>query len=295
MMLAPTRTTRSEPGRSRLMPRELEALVFIAEAQPVVTSAYQEFLGVSLSVARRSLRKLRDLGLINVFVRSLETPSHFTLTKRAAVLLAEELDRPVEEFRTPRGIGRFPLNHHDGVVQLAAALRRACRLSQGCTVAAFQFEEAIRSSLGVGKSAQVPDAVAVLEAADGERLAWAIEQDQATQSVNCIVETKAKPYAELQAKQVPLLGTNAWRVVCVVPSEQRLKRLVTALYEAGIPQGQWYFAVRGEIRAETVLTSAWRTVRTTPEGDKAELVPEVPLPRKAVITNGPHREDREAA
>lgn len=59
------RTERQNPGRSRLMPRELEALAFIAKAQPVATPAYQEFLGVSLSVAQRSLRKLRNLGLMS--------------------------------------------------------------------------------------------------------------------------------------------------------------------------------------------------------------------------------------
>lgn len=100
------RTMRQHPGRSRLMPRELAALAFIAKAQPVATPAYQEFLGVSVSVAQRSLRKLRNLGLIAVHVSAMELPSHFTITKRAARLLSETSDQPLKS-KVPRGIGKL--------------------------------------------------------------------------------------------------------------------------------------------------------------------------------------------
>ena len=92
------RTMRQHPGRSRLMPREVEGLVFIAEAQPVATSVYQERLGVSVAVARRSLRKLRNHGLVNVFVTAQEVPSHFALTKRGSIV-------QVVPARTPAGPG----------------------------------------------------------------------------------------------------------------------------------------------------------------------------------------------
>ncbi len=286
MVVALKRTTRQAPGRLRLMPRELDALAFIAAAQPVATPAYQEFLGVSSAVARRSLRKLRDLGLVNVFITSLEAPSRFGLTKRAAVLLAETLDRSEGDFRVLRGIGKVPLRHHDGVAHLAASLHRACRASRAFTLASFECEDAIRRRLRLTKAAQIPDAVAVLAgpAPGTASIAWAIEQDEATESTNYVVEKKAKPYADLQARQVPLAGVASWYTVCVVPTEGRLKRLVAALYEAGIPEGQWYFAVKSEVRSETVLTSAWRTVRTTPDGQQAELVSEPPLPIKPVTT-----------
>lgn len=292
MKIASQRTERQDPGRSRLMPRELEALAFIADAQPVATAAYQEFLGVSVFVARRSLRKLRNLGLVNVFVTALEAPSHFTLSQRGAVLVAESLDRPLDEVRVMRGISKLPLRHHDGGVQLAAALYRASRLSSRFTLDAFRFEASIRRTLKVGASAQVPDAVAVLQdRAGGHRLAWAIETDLATESPGYVAERKGKPYAELKAHGTPLLSISDWRVVCTVPTVQRLKRLVAALWEAGIPEGQWYFAVASAVRAETVLTTAWQTVRTTAGGDSAELTVEAPLPGQAVLTTCPDRDD----
>lgn len=272
------RTERQHPGRSRLMPRELTALAFIAKAQPVATPAYQEFLGVSLSVAQRSLRKLRNLGLIAVHVVAMELPSHFTITKRAAVLLSETEEQPLESFRVLRGIGKLHLCHHDGGVFVYASLLRACRGPSELTLERFEFEEEIRRSLGLTRQTQIPDAVVVLKHREGQRLGWAIEIDQGTESVRFVVERKAKPYAELQASHAPLAGVSEWRVVCVVPSEQRLKRLVAALYEAGIPEGQWYFATRTMLTAENVLTSAWRTVRTMPGGERAELVVEAPLP-----------------
>lgn len=284
------RTVRRDPGRARLMPRELEALAFIAAAQPISTATYQELLGVSIDVAQRSLRKLRNLGLIRVHVRALELPSHFTLTRSGAVLLAETLDRPFESFRVPRGISKLQLAHHDGVVLLAAALRRASCIQSAVVLDEFRFEHEIRRTLQVTKATQVPDAIACWRggpAGHDQAFAWAIEHDEATEAVRFVVERKARPYADLQAAGVPLGGVPTWQVVCVVPSEQRLHRLVAALWDAGIPEGQWYFAVKHTLSAETVLTTAWRTVRTSLDGAQAELVIEPPIPVSTACPNQP--------
>lgn len=292
MKITSKRAVRRDPGRSRLMPRELEALAFIAAAQPVATAAYQEFLGVSVAVARRSLRKLRNLGFINVFVIALEAPSHFAITKRGAVHLAETQDRPVEDFRILRGISKLPLRHHDGGAYLAAALHRASRLHGGITLADLQFESAIRRTLKLAASTQIPDAVVILRQGNevGHRLAWAIEIDMASESPAYVAKRKGQPYAELKANGAPLLTIPDWRVMCIVPTRQRLQRLVSALWEAGIPEGEWYFAIASEVSAATVFSSAWQTVRTTQSGEEANLIREVPLPAKAVLTtchNGP--------
>jgi hypothetical protein len=244
---------------------------------------------VSISVAQRSLRKLRNLGLLTVHVSALEQPSHFTITKRAAVLLSENCDHPLESLRVPRGIGKIHLKHHDGVAFLYASGLRAGRLQSDFSLEQFQFEDKIRRSLGLTKAVQVPDAICVWKSKAGHRLGWAIEQDESTESIRFVVERKAKNYAELQANRAPLAGVLDWCIVCIVPTEDRLKRLVTALYEAGIPEKQWYFAVKNNLRAETVLTSAWRTVRTSPDGERAELVTLPPLP---VSTDCPNRPDR---
>lgn len=235
-------------------------------------------------VVRLKTRLLRNLGYVNVFVTALEVPSHFALTKRGAVLISETLDRPLDDFRVLRGISQVPLRHHDGVGHLAAALHRVSRTGGTFTLAAYQFEDAIRRPLKVATSAQVPDSVAVLKDREGNCLAWAIEIDQATESPGYVVEHKGKPYADLKSQGSPLLTVPDWRVVCVVPSEQRLKRLVAALWEAGIPEGQWYFAIASAICAETVLSSAWQTVRTSPNGQEAQPAMEAPLPTKAVLT-----------
>lgn len=278
------RTLRQDPGRSRLMPRELDSLIFMAEAQPLATTVYQEYLGVSVAVARRSLRKLRNHGLVNVFVTAQENPSHFALTRRGAVLLAETIDRNIDEIQVIRGISKLPLRHHDGGAHLAAALYRAARQNEGVTIEDFLMESAIRRTRTLAASTQVPDGIAVLRDPNGNRLAWAIEIDLATESPGYVATRKGKPYAELQLQGAPLLTIPDWRVVCVVPTEQRMKRLVAALWEAGIPEGQWYFAVAAEVRAETVFSSAWRTVRTSPSGEEARLIGEAPLPAKAVLT-----------
>ena len=280
------RTMRQHPGRSRLMPREVEGLVFIAEAQPVATSVYQERLGVSVAVARRSLRKLRNHGLVNVFVTAQEVPSHFALTKRGAVLLAETLDRRIDEFHVLRGIGKLPLRHHDVGAHLAASLYRAVHQNEGIVLESFLTESSIRRSRKLSASTQIPDAVAVLRNQAGQRLAWAIEIDLATESPAYVARHKGKPYADLQAHGTPLLNVVDWRVLCVVPTEQRMKRLVAALWEAGVPEAQWYFTIAREVCAETVFSSAWRTVRTMPGGTEAALVGEVPLPVCAVLTDG---------
>lgn len=282
------RTRRQNPGRSRLMPRELAALAFIAKAQPVATPAYQEFLGVSVSVAQRSLRKLRNLGLITVHVSAMELPSHFTITKRAARLLSETSDQPLES-KVPRGIGKLHLSHHDDGVFLYACLLRACRNQSELMLDRFEFETEIRQTLGLTRQTQIPDAVLVLKNRAGQRFAWAIEIDRGTESVRFVVERKAKPYAELHACKTLLAGVADWNVVCLVPNEQRLKRLVTALYEAGMPEGQWYFTTKKILTAQTVLTTAWRTVRTTRGGERAELTIEPPLPVSTACQNRTHR------
>ena len=117
----------------------------------------------------------------------------------------------------------------------------------------------------------------------------------ASESPAYVAQRKGKPYADLKAQGAPLLTVSDWRVVCVVPTEQRLKRLVAALWDAGVPEGQWYFAIAGEVRAETVFSSAWRTVRTTSDGELAELTIEAPLPGQAVLTNCLNRHDGRGA
>ena len=51
----------------------------------------------------------------------------------------------------------------------------------------------------------------------------------ASESPAYVAQRKGKPYADLKAQGAPLLTVSDWRVVCVVPTEQRLKRLVAAL------------------------------------------------------------------
>ena len=110
------RLRRRDPGEARVMPRELDALAFLAQAQPLTTNQYARLLGVCLPIAQRSLRKLVALSMVRVHVTSLNAPNLYTLGRQARPLLAQALGRSPEEFPIVTGLGKTNLPHHAGAV-----------------------------------------------------------------------------------------------------------------------------------------------------------------------------------
>ncbi|MFA4973886.1 MAG: replication-relaxation family protein [bacterium] len=293
MIASPNRTKRRDPGRARVTPRELVGLGFIAKAQPVATCAYQHLLGMSRAVARRSLRKLRDLGLVGVNVVAMELPSRYVLGPQAPQVLGRVTGHDPEEFRVPRGIGKVNLDHHDGTVELYVSLRLATARSTTIHLEEFVFEDEIRRTTGAPKGALVPDAVAVFRGQDGRRLAIAFEVDTGSQNPRQVAQRKGLGYAELRAARAPLRGCADWLVCCLTNSERRRNKIVGALWDAGVPEGLWYLGMPEAITDRTILGDAWVTARVQPTSASAALVHESPL--QPVITDCDNRSHRSTA
>lgn len=278
------RETRGDPGQARVTPRDLLILGFVAQAQPVSTTHVQRLLGLSLPMCRRRLRVLRDLQLLVPHVPQLDGPNWFTLGPRAPGHLARVLDRDLEDFLVPRGL-REELAHHAMVVELYVALCVATARVSGLTLVEFEFERDIRRRLPDARGALVPDAIAVFGDSLGHRYAVAVEADQGTERPTWLAAHKGLPYADLQAGGHPIRGCTDWRVVCVTPTERRAHRLAAALYDAGVPDGLWYFAHAAQIDDGNVLTPIWRTVRLDASASAARLISATAFPR-TVITSG---------
>ena len=272
----PRRAQRQDPGNARVTPRELLGLRFIAELQPVTTSAYRDLLGLSPATGYRSLRKLRDLALLDVHIFSQDVESKFTLAPAARPLLARAFGGPASRWYVPPRPPVGPSPHHESVVRLAGQMHRACGRSGRVAHLEWIGERTLRKRLGGGASARIPDSVALIETWDGRTVAFAIECDAATENPNTFVADKALDYAALWEAGDPLCGTSSWVVLVVAPSVRRRNRLARAVWVAGVPEGLFYFAAEPELSDRTVLTAeGWLTPRA--RGDVAELVSEDPL------------------
>ncbi len=274
---SPSRTQRRSPGNARLTLREKLALAFIAHAQPISTQHYTALLDVNPHIARRSLRKLRDLGYIQVHVRALHEVSWFTLTPAAKPVLARAFGRTPADYRSMRGIGRVNLEHHARTVDLYAALTVATARSKRVSLETFLLEKDIRAQVGRGEGVQVPDAIAVLTREAAERVAVAFEVDCGNESPSYVVTHKVEPYTQMKEAGQTVLGCSEWRVCCTVPTVRRRNRLVTALWDADAPEGLWYFALAQELTSRNILGQLWRTPRLVDGGQRAVLAEESPL------------------
>lgn len=271
------RTARKDPGHARVTPREMLALAFIAEAQPITTAHYERLLSLHPRIARRSLQKLRDLGMVTSHVSSLNEPNRITLAPGARPVLAQAFGRSPEEYRLLSGIGKVNLPHHDGSVALAVALTVACARSERFQLTRFLFERDIRAQLGARSGSLVPDAAALLRDRAGRERAVAFEVDLATENPSFFARTKGEGYAALQGAGAPLLGCADWVVCLVAPSERRRNRLALSAWEAGVPEGLWYFAVADQVSDRTFLEPVWWTPRLVEGGQGARLVLESPF------------------
>lgn len=258
------------------MPRDLRALELVALAQPVTTSQLARYLGMSLPMARRRVRALRDLALVNVAAPRLDAENNVLLAKRGRRLLVEERGFDMDAIAVMRGISKIHLAHHAAGVSFFVGLTNACERSTKVSLARFAFEAELRRLAGGSPEVQVPDAVAVVQGR-GERLALAIEIDMGSENPSFVVTRKAHPYARMHACGAPLLGEACWVVAFVVTSERRRNRLVSAFHEAAVPEGILYLAVGPGLDEQTLLTDGWWTTRTSPDGEHARLVEESPF------------------
>ncbi|MFA4844933.1 MAG: replication-relaxation family protein [Patescibacteria group bacterium] len=269
--------------------RDKLVLRFVEKAQPVTIDQVAGGVQMSVPMARRRLRVLRDLGMVVVHLpEGLNGANRYTLAPSARPALAAAFGGDAEEYRVRVGVQRVNLAHHDGQVLLYAALSVACARSHTWRLDRFLFEGDLRRALPSARL--VPDAVALLSAGEA-RCAVAFEVDLGTESPSWLAK-KALAYAALRAAGSPLLGVTDWRVAVTVPTERRRNRLALATWEADVPVGLVYLAVAGELTDRYILApTGWLTPRVvTQDGaERARLVPEGLLP--AVPTDRSHREN----
>ncbi|MBI4438180.1 replication-relaxation family protein [Candidatus Uhrbacteria bacterium] len=270
---ASRRTARRDPGGARRTVRDTLVLTLVERAQPVTIDQVARGVQMSVPMARRRLRVLRDLGLVTVHLpEGLNGPNRVTLAPAARPVLAAALGGEAGDYRVRDGVERVNLAHHDGQVDLYVALSVACGRSRAWRLARFLFEGELRRALPNARL--VPDAVALLSAGAGQ-VAVAFEVDLGTESPSWLAH-KALAYAALRSAGAPLLGTSNWRVAVTVPTARRRNRLALAAWEAGLPEGLVSFAVASELTDRDILApTAWLTPRVvTQDGtERARLAP----------------------
>ena len=259
--LASKRALRQDPGKTRVTPRDLLALSFIGEAQPVTTRQVRNLLALSEDMAHRRLGVLRDHGLVRVHVAAQHEVNRYTLAPAAAPILARLTGASPAEFWVPRGgVERADLAHHEAAVDLYVSVRLATARSGKVQLKRWHFEREIRKTAGTGPGVLGPDAVGLFELADGRQRAIAFEVDLGTENPSYVATHKGEAYTELKGAKAPILGTSDWCVACYVAApERRLHRLALALAEAAVPTGLWYLGLAARLGGQTILTPAWVT------------------------------------
>lgn len=279
MFEAPCRRERRAQGRTRVTRRDLEVLLFIGRAQPVVTSQVEMVLGSSTAIARRRLRVLRDHGLVRVEVPEMAGQNVYLVTEKGREALLDAVGAEAERVRVLRGVGR-QLDHHLPSVSMYAALLIATRSSRTLRLEDYEMERDIRARLGVhGKNQFVSDATAVLSTDEGARFSVAIEVDLGTEkNPDWVMEVKGRAYTQAHESGRPLSGAGTWAVLFLVPSERRMLRLVRAAWKAELPLGLFWFAKTPDLSPGAVLSDApWRTLRLDADGEHVRLVAESPF------------------
>lgn len=271
------RQVRQDPGNSRITLRDCLGLALVGRAQPVITSQYARFLGVSNQIACRSLRKLRDHGLVTVHVESLDQESCYSLAPGGARELARQQGLAPEDFPLLRGLGRVG-DHHVTTIDAYVTLELALARCKHARLDRFMFEAELRRRVGGAADALIPDGVAILRfTPEAEPLAFALEVDLGGENPSYVSRQKFGPYGDLAAAGEPLCGIRSWRVLVLVPTERRLHSLARAAWTAQAPEGLIYFAVIGDLDDRTILSPVWQTTRLDADGIGASLVQASPF------------------
>lgn len=265
----PKRSTPANPGQREAQPRDVVGLAWLARAQPITTGQFCRYLGISRPGGWRALRRLRDLGLVEVHVTGMEQDNIYTLAGGGARLVARVHGRLPEDYRVLRGVVS-PNAHHHAVVDVATQLACASMKATTAQPAEFTFEAELRRRVGNAKDAIVPDAVAVLHGASGS-VAYAIEIDLGEENPS-FLNRKFVALHDLRVAGTPLLGTPEWRVLVVVPTPRRLHRLALGCaVDARVPPGLVSFAVRGDLDDATILDRGWFEASVDASGEHVDL------------------------
>ena len=285
------REQRDDPGRTRIVARDVEILRFIIEAQPVRTSHIAGLFGMSFDVTRRRLRVLRDHGLVRVFAQALDEENEVVLAPAGKRYAEVQLGIDPSKLATPRGLGGFTREHHAMGVAFYVAVTNAIRSAPTVKVRHFAFEAELRRLTGNARGAQVPDAAFIIEGPGGRR-GFAVEVDTGSERAAWVATRKALPYGELHRRGDPLLGERAWAVLFVVPDTKRVAGLARAFLEAAADVTLFFFATADDVASGKIMAGGWRAVEVDEANEEAKLVGRSPF--EAVLTAHPDRDDGRA-
>ncbi len=184
-MDAPSRTGRKDPGNKRATVRDLVGLSAIALLQPMFSTQYRRYLSLHPEIARRSLNRLRDLGLLRVHVVAMERASLFTMTPAGQREVARFTGREVDEVLVLRDLPAAGLDHHLATVDAVVALTVAAARSKRLALAECMLDRDLRRQLGNPRGVLVPDAVMVLSVRENAGVG-ADANDRPVSSVNTL-------------------------------------------------------------------------------------------------------------
>jgi hypothetical protein len=225
-----SRGQRPEPGRQRLVDRDLELLHAVARLKVATSKQLATLLFGDASSLHRRVRALHGLGYVDVVVVGLNNPNLVALTPRGARLL-ETTGMRAGDIHVARRIERLD-PHAELIGDLWVGFERLARARPELAIDVV-LDHDLRRALGPAqRRAYVPDAIVSFEDAAGETVAIAYEVDRGHEPVGEIGK-KIATTLELRASATPLYGYARWRPVLLVPSLARARTLARRACELG--------------------------------------------------------------
>jgi hypothetical protein len=263
---------------------------FVKDAQPVSTSAICTAFNMSSDMVRRRTRILKGLGMLTIHVRAMHEENRIVLGTRAPLELTRAFDIDPSEVWVPRGIGKVDLAHHEPSVQLHASFLSATLASDTWDLT-WHHERAVRRRMNT-RGARVPDSVALLRNLKTGITHAIIVEVELTNNPSWVA-SKAEDYADAKDDGAKVWDCANWTVLYVVPSRRRLNRLVSAIWNAGVPEGIAHFIEIKDIKDPSrILTDApYTTAAVGEDGDRARLAQRHPLVTSTHLSTRHNRRD----
>lgn len=227
-------------GRLELQDRDAAFARFIGRAGVVerdaVSLAFWGRTPGALVAAGRRLRKLGDHGLIDTHVRSVASPSRFTLTEKGASWFGgPALGERV--LRTRIRPFSQSADHLVATARMWAAIAYSLSKPGAPGLRRFVSEAEIRRLLGRTGGALIPDGIVVT---GGEQpVIFALEVDLNNERRG-VFEEKFRKYSRHFAEARPLVAWVLDAVLIVAPGVARLARLAILARDAGVEHAAYF-------------------------------------------------------
>ncbi len=234
-----SRGQRPNPGRRRLVDRDLEILRAVARLKVATSKQLARLFFGDASSLHRRVRALHGLGYVDVVVVGLNNPNLIALTPKGARLL-ETTGMGAGDIHVARRIERLD-PHAELIGDLWVGFERLARARPELAIDVVLDHDCRRALGPAQRRAYVPDAIASFEDAAGDTVAIAYEVDRGYEPVG-EVGRKISSTLELRAGATPLYGYARWRPVLLVPSLARARSLSRRACDLGAGE-LWAFGL----------------------------------------------------